>query len=58
VILNNPKRESDEKQILTRFIEEIKRIDRLNIIGHNILRFDLPLIINCAAATASPPQAT
>jgi hypothetical protein len=42
--------ESDEKQILTRFLEEIKRIDRLNIIGHNILRFDLPLIINRASA--------
>jgi len=40
--------ESDEKQILTRFLEGIKRIDRLNIIGHNILRFDLPLIINRA----------
>jgi hypothetical protein len=42
--------ESDEKQILTRFLEEIKRIDRLSIIGHNILRFDLPLIINRASA--------
>jgi len=42
--------ESDEKQILTRFLEEIKRIDRLNIIGHNILRFDIPLIINSALA--------
>jgi len=42
--------ESDEKQILTRFLEEIKRIDRLNIIGHNILRFDIPLIINRASA--------
>lgn len=42
--------ESDEKQILTRFLEEIKRIDRLSIIGHNILRFDIPLIINRASA--------
>jgi len=42
--------ESDEKQILTRFLEEIKRIDRLSIIGHNILRFDLPLMINRASA--------
>ena len=42
--------ESDEKQILTRFLEEIKRIDRLSIIGHNILRFDLPLINNRASA--------
>jgi DNA polymerase elongation subunit (family B) len=41
--------ESGEKKILTRFLEEIKRIDRLNIIDHNILRFDLPLIINRAS---------
>jgi len=47
--------ESDEKQILTRFLEEIKRIDRLNIIGHNILRFDLPLIINRASAHGIAP---
>jgi DNA polymerase elongation subunit (family B) len=47
--------ESDEKQILTRFIEEIKRIDRLNIIGHNILRFDVPLIINRASAHGIAP---
>ncbi len=42
--------ESNEKQILNQFLEEIKRIDRLNIIGHNILRFDIPLIINRASA--------
>ena len=47
--------ESDEKQILTRFLEEIKRIDQLNIIGHNILRFDLPLIINRASAHGIAP---
>jgi len=47
--------ESDEKQILTRFLEEIKRIDRLSIIGHNILRFDLPLIINRASAHGIAP---
>jgi hypothetical protein len=47
--------ESDEKQILTRFLEEIKRIDRLNIIGHNILRFDLPLIISRASAHGIAP---
>jgi DNA polymerase elongation subunit (family B) len=41
--------ESDEKQILNQFLEEIQRIDRPNIIGHNILRFDLPVIINRAS---------
>ena len=47
--------ESSEKQILTRFLEEIQKIDRLNIIGHNILRFDLPIIINRAAAHGIAP---
>jgi DNA polymerase elongation subunit (family B) len=47
--------ESDEKKILTRFLEEIKRIDRLNIIGHNILRFDIPLIISRASAHGIAP---
>lgn len=41
--------ESDEKQILNRFLEEMQLIDRPSIIGHNILRFDLPVIINRAA---------
>jgi len=50
--------ESDEKQILTRFLEEIKRIDWLNIIGRNILRFDIRLIINRASAHVTAPQAT
>lgn len=47
--------ESSEKQILTRFLEEIKQVDRLNIIGHNILRFDLPLIINRATSYSIAP---
>jgi DNA polymerase elongation subunit (family B) len=50
--------ESDEKKILTRFLEEIKRIDRLNIIGHNILRFDIPSSSAAPQPTASPPQAS
>ena len=47
--------ESSEKQILTRFLEEIQQLDHLNIIGHNILRFDLPIIINRAAAHSIAP---
>ena len=47
--------ESSEKQILENFLEEISNIDRLSIIGHNILRFDLPLIINRAAAHGIAP---
>lgn len=41
--------ESDEKEILNKFLEEIQHIDNLNIVGHNVLRFDIPLIINRAA---------
>jgi uncharacterized protein YprB with RNaseH-like and TPR domain len=41
--------ESDEKQILTRFLDDIKEAERPNLIGHNILRFDIPLIINRAS---------
>jgi hypothetical protein len=47
--------ESSEKQILTRFLEEIQKIDHPNIIGHNILRFDLPLIINRATSHSIAP---
>ena len=47
--------ESSEKQILTQFLEEIQQIDHLNIIGHNILRFDLSIIINRAAAHSIAP---
>ena len=47
--------ESSEKQILTRFLEDIQQLDHPNIIGHNILRFDLPIIINRAAAQGIAP---
>lgn len=42
--------ESDEKHMLNQFLEEMQSIDRPSIIGHNILRFDLPLIINRASS--------
>ena len=41
--------ESDERQILNQFLEQMQQIDRPSIIGHNILRFDLPVVVNRAS---------
>jgi len=37
--------ELGEKEVLTRFLDVIQSQDRPNIIGHNILRFDIPVIV-------------
>ncbi|MCW3988808.1 MAG: ribonuclease H-like domain-containing protein [Candidatus Bathyarchaeota archaeon] len=37
--------ELGEKAVLTRFLDVIQSQDRPNIIGHNILRFDIPVIV-------------
>jgi len=37
--------ELGEKGVLNRFLDVIKGEDRPNIIGHNILRFDIPVIV-------------
>jgi len=37
--------ELGEKAVLNRFLDVIKSEDRPNIIGHNILRFDIPVIV-------------
>ena len=41
--------ESGEKQILNNFLEEMSQVERLSFVGHNILRFDLPVIV-CRAS--------
>jgi uncharacterized protein YprB with RNaseH-like and TPR domain len=40
--------ESDEKQILKTFLLEIQARQSLVLVGHNILRFDIPVIIRRA----------
>jgi len=37
--------ELGEKEVLNRFLNVIQSQDRPNIIGHNILRFDIPVIV-------------
>ena len=37
--------EIGEKEVLRRFIEEIGHISWPNLVGHNILRFDIPVLI-------------
>lgn len=37
--------ELGEKAVLNRFLDVIQNQDRPNIIGHNILRFDIPVIV-------------
>jgi DNA polymerase elongation subunit (family B) len=37
--------ESSERQIIKRFLDIIKNSDRPNLVGHNILRFDIPMLI-------------
>lgn len=37
--------ELGEKEVLNRFLDVIQSQDRPNIIGHNILRFDIPVIV-------------
>lgn len=37
--------EIGEKEVLRRFIEVIKQTDWPNLVGHNILRFDIPVLI-------------
>ncbi len=37
--------ELGEREVLTRFLDVIQSQDRPNIIGHNILRFDIPVIV-------------
>lgn len=37
--------ETSEKEILSQFLQEIKDHFKPNLIGHNILRFDIPVII-------------
>lgn len=38
--------ESSERTIIERFLNVIKNSDRPNLIGHNILRFDIPVLIS------------
>jgi len=40
--------EIGEKEVLRRFIDEVKENPRINLIGHNSLRFDIPVIVNRA----------
>ena len=37
--------ELGEKEVLDRFLDVVQSKDRPNIIGHNILRFDIPVIV-------------
>jgi len=38
--------ELGEKNTIKRFIDKIIRTDRPNLVGHNILRFDIPVLIS------------
>ncbi|MFX0210137.1 MAG: ribonuclease H-like domain-containing protein [Candidatus Hodarchaeota archaeon] len=38
--------ELGEKEVIKRFIDKIVRTDRPNLVGHNILRFDIPVLIS------------
>jgi hypothetical protein len=49
--------EDGEKRVLVRFLEGLSSIDWLSLIGHNILRFDIPVIVNRVALhEIAPPH--